>query len=264
MGKVGAYFFGHFIAYYGLMIVLGILVSALIAYFQIKRFHLVMNNLIIICGFFALFGIIGAKILYLIISFPNIDISKLLNLNYVSSLMSGGFVFLGGILGGLLALVLCKNKLEIPVPQYVQACIGCIPIGHAFGRIGCYLVGCCYGIPYTGWFSVTYTESPFAPCGVKLFPVQLAEAAVEIGLGIILLMLSPKLKRYLGLFLYLTIYSLSRFFLEFLRYDEVRGKIAGISTSQFLCVLLFIFSALSLLNSTKHNFNRSIRDRRKE
>ena len=247
MGKIGFYLIGHFIAYYGLMIVLGIFTSALIAYFQTKRFGLVMNDFLIICGFSGLFGIIGAKALYLVTSFQHINVSKLADLTYLSSLMSGGFVFLGGILGVLPALIFCKSKLHIPVPSYIQACIGCIPIGHMFGRIGCFLVGCCYGIPYSGQFSVTYTESLFAPCGAALFPVQLVEAVIELGLGILLLLLSPKLKRYSGLFLYLMLYSLSRFSLEFLRYDEIRGGAAGLSTSQLLSIFLFVSASFFLI-----------------
>ena len=100
---------------------------------------------------------------------------------------------------------------------------------------------------YSGQFSVTYTESLFAPCGASLFPVQLVEAVIELGLGILLLLLSPKLKRYSGLFLYLMLYSLSRFSLEFLRYDEIRGGAAGLSTSQLLSIFLFVSASFFLI-----------------
>lgn len=260
MGRVGFFFAGHFIAYYGLMIVLGICISTFIAYFQIRRFSLVMNDLLIICGFSGLFGILGAKILYLIVSFRYISFARLTDINYVASLMSGGFVFLGGIGGVILALNFCKSKYQIPVQQYIQSCIGCIPIGHAFGRIGCFLVGCCHGVPYTGWLSVTYTESLFAPCGVELFPVQLVEAAIELILGIFLLMMSSKLQHNSGLLLYLIGYSLSRFCLEFLRYDETRGRIAGMPTSQFLSALLFILAGFSLIVEIKFSRIVSTKD----
>lgn len=251
MGKLGFYLLGHFVAYYGLMMAAGILVNIPIAYIQIRQFRLSADDFIIICGFSGLSGIIGAKFLYLVVSFRQINFSELTELSYISSLMNGGFVFLGGIIGVLLAVVFCGKKLHISVQPYIQSCMGCLAIGHTFGRIGCFLVGCCYGVPYTGWFSVTYTDSPFAPCGIGLFPVQLVEAGIEFILGALLLAFSKKLIRYSALFLYLTVYSLSRFFLEFLRYDEVRGQVMCISTSQFLCIFLAAFSSFFLFKGKR-------------
>lgn len=238
MGGLGFYVFGHFVAYYGLMIVIGLLTSSFFAYIQMKRFGLVMNDFIILCSICGLSGIIGAKILYLVVSYQSIDMSRLTEPSYISSLMSGGFVFLGGVFAILPSLLFCKKKLHISIQPYIQSCIGCLPIGHAFGRIGCFLVGCCYGCPFDSPFSVTYTQSSFAPNGIPLFPVQLVEAFIEFAIGICLIIFSKKLHRSNGIYLYLLTYSISRFFLEFMRYDEARGSLAGLSTSQFLCVLL--------------------------
>lgn len=242
MGEVGFYLFGHFVAYYGLMIVTGILVSSVFASIQLKRFGLDMNDLIILASICGLCGIVGAKILYFIVSYKDIDFSRLTDPSYLAAIMSGGFVFLGGAVCVLPALLFCEKKLKISVRPYIQSCMGCLPIGHAFGRIGCFLVGCCYGRPYTGFPSVTYTKSLYAPNGIPLFPVQLAEALTEFLIGFCLMAFSPKLKGSSAAFLYLSAYSFSRFFLEFARYDEARGSIAGISTSQFLCIILFFSS----------------------
>lgn len=242
MGELGFYLFGHFVAYYGLMLITGILISSAFASIQLKRFGLDMNDLIILASICGLCGMIGAKILYLIVSYKDIEFSRLSNLSYLAAIMSGGFVFLGGAGCVLPALFFCEKKLKISVQPYIQSCMGCLPIGHAFGRIGCFLVGCCYGCPYAGLFSVTYTKSLYAPNGISLFPVQLAEALIEFFIGFCLMAFSPKLKGFSAAFLYLSAYSLFRFFLEFARYDENRGSIAGISTSQFLCIILFFSS----------------------
>ncbi len=236
------------------MIVIGILINIPIAYFQIKKNQLNVDDFAIICGLSAFGGIIGAKALYLFTLREHIDFSQLIDLKYISSLMSGGFVFLGGIVGVLMAIAFCEKKLHISVQPYIQACIGCLPIGHACGRIGCFLVGCCYGIPHKGPLSVVYTHSQFAPCGIALFPIQLVEAFIEFSLGSCLLIFNRRLKAYSGLFLYLMTYSISRFFLEFLRYDEVRGEIVGISTSQMISILLFLYSAFSLNKRCKNPF----------
>lgn len=246
MGQIGFYFCGYFIAYYGLMIVIGILVNIPIIYIQAKRFKVVINDFIIVCSFSALLGIIFAKILYLITSYNDIKLMKLADLYYINLLMSGGFVFLGGVIGFLFALFLSTKAFNINIQPYIQAYMCCLPFGHMFGRIGCYLVGCCYGIPYTGLFSIKYAQSLFAPNGVELFPVQLLEAFVDCILGFFIFLFSKKLKRYFALYLYLLLYAISRFFLEFLRYDEIRNGIGIFSTSQILCIVLFFIVSICM------------------
>lgn len=252
MGELGFYLFGHFIAYYGLMIVAGIAVGSAFAGIQLKRFRLGMNDLIILVSVCGLCGILGAKLLYLIVSFKEIDFSRLSDLSYLAALMSGGFVFLGGAIGILPGLFFCKKILNISVQPYLQSCMGCLPIGHAFGRVGCFLAGCCYGRPYHGHFSVTYTKSLYAPNGIALFPVQLAEALAEFLLGLCLLALSRKLRGTASVWLYLLVYSMIRFFLEFMRYDEARGSIGVISTSQLLSIVLLVFSSLLLIKELRN------------
>ncbi|MCM1058390.1 MAG: prolipoprotein diacylglyceryl transferase [Firmicutes bacterium] len=239
MGKSGFLFFGHFIAYYGLMIVIGIVIAALIAYVQVRRFHLDWNDFLIICATFGLFCMSGAKILYLIVSLPAIELERLSDFSYVSTLMSGGFVFYGGFIGIFPALYLCQKKLGISVSNYIQYCTGCFPIAHGFGRIGCYLVGCCHGIPYDGWFSVTYSDSLYAPNGVGLLPVQLLEAFGEFAIGGLLLYKCKKTKGISAIGTYMILYSVMRFLLEYLRGDFIRGSFYRFSTSQVISIVIF-------------------------
>lgn len=249
MNGLGFFVFGRFVAYYGLMIVVGILAGAVVGYVQVKRFRLDMNDLILISALSGLFGIIGAKLLYLIVTIPKTDFSKFQGFSDIGNWMRGGFVFLGGVIGMLLALCFCAKKLHIPMQPYVQACMACFPIGHGFGRIGCYLVGCCYGVPYDGPFAVIYTSSAIAPNGVPLFPVQLAEALLEFVIGGVLLIFSRKLRGNSAVLVYLIVYAVVRFALEFLRYDSARGGVGGISTSQLLSVILFCASLVFLFRA---------------
>lgn len=249
MGETFFYLFGHRIAFYGLMIVVGVVFTIPLADYQVRRFRLSTDDWIIVCGSGIFFGVIGAKVLYLLVSWKYIDISKLADFSYVISLMNGGFVFLGGAAVGFPAAAICGRKLKISVQPYIQACMGCIPIAHGFGRIGCFFAGCCYGIPYTGPFAVMYVESQFAPNGIGLFPVQLLEAAAEFILGGCLLAFSRKLRGINSLFYYLLSYSVLRFFLEFLRYDEFRGRVGCFSTSQILSILFIILSVFYFMKS---------------
>lgn len=237
--SLGFYIGGRFFAYYGTMIVLGLAAGSVIGYIQLKRQGKDFNDFILLASIGGLFGIIGAKILYLAVSWENIDFSRLGEPAYLSALMSGGFVFYGGLIGGFAGLFVCKKCLHIDVISYLNCAIACLPAVHGFGRIGCSLAGCCYGIPYTGPGAVIYEHSLIAPEGVSLFPVQLTEACLDFVIAALLLILSKKLTGTKGIQLYIVFYAAARFILEFFRYDAAeRGVFGGISTSQYISLLL--------------------------
>ena len=97
-----------------------------------------------------------------------------------------------------------------------EAFVPGVPLFHCFGRIGCFMAGCCYGIPTEGPLGITFTHSIVAPNGVSLLPIQLIEAGANVITFIILLVFKKKLKRPLQNFgLYLLIYSIERFILNF-------------------------------------------------
>lgn len=247
LGELGFYFLGRFIAYYGLMWAVGICVGGGVALLLVRRSGLSGTDMILL-GALGLFGaVIGAKLLYLLVSLPSIDFSRLSDPAYLAALLGGGFVFYGGIFGLLPMLWLAQKKFCIPVARYTACCIGCVPLGHAFGRIGCFLVGCCYGIPYDGPLAVTYTCSSFAPNGVPLFPVQLFEALIEVLVALLLLLHRKKQPGMTGLSYYLALYAPCRFALEFLRSDTARGGLWGLSTSQIISVLLSIGAVFLLI-----------------
>ena len=135
--------------------------------------------------------------------------------------MGGGFVFYGGVFGGLLGLYLCGKILHIQVMVYTRAAIPVIPVTHAFGRIGCAFVGCCYGVPYDGPGAVVYTESIAAPLNVPLFPVQAVEAAGNLVIAAVLCLYGEicrrNSKKPKSLQVYLILYAAFRFALEYVR-----------------------------------------------
>jgi phosphatidylglycerol:prolipoprotein diacylglycerol transferase len=112
-----------------------------------------------------------------------------------------------------------------------------VPLAHAFGRLGCFFAGCCYGVPSA--FGLEFNASELAPHGVKLLPVQLIEAGCNLLLFVLLLVLSRFCRRR-GLLTgtYLAAYAVMRFVLEFFRYDAERGVFWGLSTSQWISLLL--------------------------
>lgn len=195
--------------------------------FKLRQFN------IYILGLF-LFSYLGAKLGYLYFSASNFfDI-------YTTSLsfwMGGGFVFYGGMIGGLVWTFLAIKILKILKPDHVNYFIPAAAIGHGLGRVGCFLAGCCYG------YEMDH--------GVH-FPIQLIEAFCLFLLAFYLL---RNIKRTSLVALYVFLYSLLRFILEFARADEVRGYLPlGLSTSQGIALLLAIFSLFQLLLARKNSY----------
>ena len=231
------------IPWYGLFIVLGIAAGAVLGYFLIRANRMDYDDFIQTACFVGLGAMAGAKLLYLIVSWRSIDFSRITDPEYLNALMGGGFVFYGGLIGGLTGLYLCGKILHIPVTDYARAAIPVIPLVHAFGRIGCAFAGCCYGVPYDGPGAVAYTESIAAPTGVPLFPVQAVEAAGNLLITAVLCIYGEicrrKGRKAKSLQLYLVLYAVFRFALEFARYDDSeRGILMGLSTSQWISIVI--------------------------
>lgn len=243
MGSLGFFIYNFFIAYYGLSILIGIFVAAIIGLYQAKRFGKDANDFIIIVSVGGLFGIIGAKLLYILVSWSSIDFSRLTDFEYLNANISGGFVFYGGLIGGLIGLYLCKKIFKIDVWEYCKIIVPILPIVHGFGRIGCTLVGCCYGSINDGPLSIVYEESFFAPNHVHLYPVQAIEAIACFLIAIILLIYINRFNGKNGIIVYLIFYGILRFILEFFRGDDAeRGIYYSLSVSQYISLGLIIFS----------------------
>ncbi len=159
----------------------------------------------------------------------------------------GGSVFYGGLLGGLCAAwIYCKIKNE-NVKQYTDAGALFIPLFHAFGRLGCFLSGCCFGVESEIGFVYRYSPVEMAN-GVRRFPVQLVEACGELVIfAILYFMFRKKLCSGKLLSLYFVMYPVLRFCTEFLRGDYYRGFLFGLSTSQNISIILFIVGAVALI-----------------
>lgn len=233
------------IPWYGVFIVLGIIAGAFLGYVLVKKSHLQFDDFIQTGCFVGLGAMAGSKLLYLMISWKSIDFSRITDPEYFSALMGGGFVFYGGVFGGLLGLYLCGKILHIQVAVYARATIPVIPVVHAFGRIGCVFAGCCYGVPYGGPGAIVYTESIAAPLNVPLFPVQAVEAAgnlmIAVGLCFYGEICRRNSKSSKSLQCYLILYAGFRFVLEFVRYDDSeRGILRGLSTSQWISIIICI------------------------
>ncbi|MBR6408602.1 MAG: prolipoprotein diacylglyceryl transferase [Clostridia bacterium] len=223
---------------YGLMIGIGILVAIFTGAYRAKKHSLSDDHVYGIAITGLIFGFICARLTFVAVE-PEIFI------NDPILLISGsGFVVYGGIIGGVLAaLIYCKIK-KIGFLEYFDICIPSVALAQGFGRIGCFLAGCCYGCPTDSFIGITFFHSELAPNGVKLVPTQLIMSAGDFIIALVLILYYRKkpAKGRTG-WLYLILYSVGRFCVEFLRADY-RGSVGPFSTSQFISLFIFALGAV--------------------
>lgn len=204
-----------------------------------------------------LFGLIGtfvgAKFLSILTQLPEvIENWGLLfthTTQFLNAYLLSGFVFYGGLYGCLLGVWLYTRRVKRPYSDFLSRMLPVVPLVHAFGRVGCFCTGCCYGIPHDT-LGVYFTASAIAPHDVPLLPVQLYEAGLEVGLFALLHWMSrkgQKGEKMLGA--YLCLYGVARFLLEFLRGDAYRGFIGFLSVSQVISIPTVIWGVMLLKKS---------------
>lgn len=251
--------FGLTIPMYGLMMAIGFIGGSCIAYIRARRAGLIGENLIIILACALGCAILGGGLLYVMVTYTPSQIITLLRAGNWNALT--GIVFYGALIGGTLGALLGSIIAGDDIRNYLDVTVPIIPLGHAFGRIGCFCAGCCYGRPTDSAIGVIYTQAVGgAPSDVKLLPVQLFEAGADIIIFLILTSVSAKTKsRYLTTCLYCILYGIVRFILEFYRYDSIRGMAAGLSTSQWISIVMVAGGAVGLVGIYSKRFGQRLR-----
>lgn len=248
--------FGKTITTYLLMALIGAFVAGIFVCRLAKKRGENDNEAIIVMLFAAIGIFLGGHILYGITNIKHIPlIFKAENfsqfLEYVSSVF-GGSVFYGGLIGAIIAACITIRVRKLTLSVYADMLATAIPLFHSFARVGCFLGGCCYGVESEFGFTAHGNTLVPAVNDVSRFPVQLLEALLNLILFLVLYLaykrsLSNKVLKGKLIFIYLISYSVIRFLDEFLRGDEIRGFVFGLSTSQFISVLIFAISIVTLV-----------------
>lgn len=251
--------FGADIATYGLVSVLGAIVAAAVAYPLAKRrgadvYDLLSTALAAGLGLF-----VGAHLLYALTRTEDIIVLFRSMGEYDSSWefikklfgFFSGMVFYGGLYGGLLFGYFWAKRKRYDLHKMTDVFAVVIPLFHAFGRVGCFFAGCCYGVEYEHGVSGRVLASG-AVEHTKRLPVQLIESVMLLVLFSILLMLFLRGKATGSLMcVYLISYAVIRFVLEFFRGDEIRGGFLIFSTSQWISLLTVMGVTVYLLYRKK-------------
>ena len=172
---------------------------------------------------------------------------------------AGGLTYYGGLIGASAAAWFVLKRDQFPFWKAADMAGFAIPVGLAFGRIGCLMAGCCFGdrceLPWAvsfPWGSAASEEQfrdhllPTSQAwSLAVHPTQIYEAVASLGICAFCLLYVLPRKRYDGqVFVsFIALYAVARFLLEILRRDD-RGGFVGLSTSQGLGVALLAFAAV--------------------
>lgn len=204
-------------------------------------------NIIIIC----LLNKNKDRLIYYMLIYENIGFiyggklfTYLTNLNKYDSFdfLRIGFSSLGSLIGGILFLILFCIQFKRNIEETLNLFIKPIPFMYAIGKIGCFLVGCCYGIEYSGPFSVVYNYTSNDINGIRLFPVQLVESIVFTIIFILIM------KKKINVYKIILICSISKFLLDFLRF---KNNNMILSVNQIGCLFIIIISLILIYKSNE-------------
>lgn len=231
-------FLGRAIYWYGIMVALGFLAALLHWNSTAQRVGLPrgissdLAFLVMICG------ILGARLLYVAANWSYFSQHAL----DIVRIDQGGLIFYGGFLLAALGVVVLARVRDVPLLKLFDFTASALPLGHALGRIGCLLNGCCYG---------SVCDLPWAvnTAGAMRHPVQAYEAIFNLALFFVLR--KRLLKRGPDgwiIALYLLAYGAWRFIIEFWRGDARMAGAFGLNASQTLSLSLVVLGlALSLV-----------------
>ena len=250
---------------YGLMIGIGVVMVMWSSERSAKKEglnHLKILDLMLVV-FLASF--VGGRLVRVSLDWSNYayDILK------IFKIWEGGFDFYGGLILALPIGIWYLQRNKLPVLNTIDLVITYVPLAHAFGRVGCFLEGCCYGtlttvpwaVRFPKWFSAQdgiigtpafiqhvnmHLIESSATLSLPVHPTQLYSSLYLFIIFSILVILR-KYKKFDGEILsaYLILYATARFFIEFLRVDAQR-IFFDISLYQ-LCSIAFFISGIILM-----------------
>jgi phosphatidylglycerol:prolipoprotein diacylglycerol transferase len=222
---------------YGVAVALAFLAGIAIVRYQAKARNLNPDLAYDIVLAAMVGGIVGARILYVIKNWSEFASNPV----SMFATWQGGLIFYGGLIGGTLLVLALVKMRHLSVAKVADIVAPALALGSAIGRIGCFANGCCYGKETHVPWAVTFTDnlSVASPLGVPLHPTQLYEFTYNMISLVIILWVGKRVKKEGILFwLYVMLYGMFRFIVEFFRADPV--AFAGMSASQIFSIVLFV------------------------
>ena len=237
---------------YGLLLAIAFLVGTWLGLREARRLRLDEDRMVTIILVTLVSSIVGARILYVL---EHVDEFRQ-GWGSVFALWQGGLTLYGGIVAGSLGGLLTARQLGLPMWLVADALTPSLALGTMFGRIGCFLTGCCYGRPTHVPWGVVFPPDSFAGLEfgpTPVHPSQLYFALAGLGLFVVLWPLRTRIATPGVLFwTFLLLFALVRIPLDFTRAYEPQANVLEavglhVTESQLTSAMLALFAVLMIV-----------------
>jgi phosphatidylglycerol---prolipoprotein diacylglyceryl transferase len=244
---------------YGFMLAISFMLGIWLSVQRAKKRKVDPNQIMDLSVLIIISAILGSRLLYVLFHLDEFRGHWLDTINPFQSdgqIGIAGLTLLGGVLLSFLTTVIYLRIKKLPFLRYADIIVPLVALGEAITRLGCYLNGCCFGLPCEhGPFCVIFPHSSPAGAvfgGVPVYPSQLFQSFYALLMFGIMIFMDRK-ERYTGfqMHLFLILYGIGRFSIDFFRYYEdsmvilsIAGK--GISLNQLIS-LAFVVLGLVLM-----------------
>lgn len=232
---------------YGLAVAIGVFLSCALIGRVAYRQRADVGATIATLGYSAGAGFLGSYLMFAAVEWARTG-------DPLQGFRTGGLVFYGAVPGVAIASYLSARSFALPYLRILDLSAPAIAAGHAIGRVGCLLGGCCFGAEYHGPFAITYTN-PLAPAAhpsVPRYPTPLYESFGLIVLSFVFALVPVK---HVGsgqrVLMYAASYAVLRFLVETTRGDAIRGLFFGLSTSQLSSIALLVFALAMIVRQRR-------------
>lgn len=209
---------------YGFLLALAFLSAIYLSGREAGRLGLPVARFYDLCFYIVLAAVVGSRLLYVLLDLPHF----LANPLKIFALWEGGLVFHGGVVLALGVAFYYMKVHALPWRRCLDALAVGMPVGQFFGRLGCFMAGCCYGSPSDLPWAVTFTAAgSLCPLKEPLHPAQLYEAFLALGVFGVVYWFRTR-KRFDGqmMLTYFCLAGLVRFTVEFFRHPgDYRGPV---------------------------------------
>ena len=235
---------------YGLLVAIGFVIALSLAGRFARQAGLKQEDVLNLGMYCAIAGIAGAKLLMLT------HIGSVSEIFTTETLRAGGDFFGGLILALIVAAVYMRIK-HLPLLPTADVFAPGLALGHGIGRVGCFAAGCCYGVQTRLPWAVTFTDPDAngAPLNAPIHPTQIYEALAEaVIFGILYWRIRKAHNPGQIIGLYLILYGVARFLVEFVRYHEQGNLLGGpLDTSQWIALgLIGLGAALTWQRAARY------------
>jgi phosphatidylglycerol:prolipoprotein diacylglycerol transferase len=250
--------FGFFqLPSYGVLLATAVIVALWTLRLRADRAGMDGTQLVDFGLWLVIWALVGAKLLLVLVELPR----YLRHPAAILGTIRAGGVFLGGFVAAIVAAVVLLRRYRLQALPSFDVLSPSLALGHAIGRMGCLLAGCCWGAACDLPWAITYTDPIAAqnlgtPLHQPLHPFPVYSALFNVALYLGLAALSKRGLAPGRVFAtYLMCYGVGRFLLEWTRGDAARGFVFGgaLSVSQLISIgLVLIGAGLHLWVSRRH------------